>query len=617
MNDGGCTALLLALGLGFGSQDGIEEGPARGIIPDAEYERVLAAAPEAASVEPKAKRRLLIYSRCYGFIHSGIPYGKVAFSILGDKTGAWESELHDDLEVFEKENLARFDAIFFNNTNNEIFLPEDYESLGEEAKRAAEVVDARLKQNLLDYVAAGGGFAVLHAGVATFRKWPEFGELMGARFENHPWVSGSTVSLKVDDPDHPLAAALRDSALPRITDEIYQLAEPFSREDSRVLLSVDVEATEITPQAAAAFRREDRDFPMTYVRSYGKGRVYYNAFGHQHDVFWNPVVLRHWLDGIQFVLGDLEGDMTPSNPPASPGADFAWDQSEDSYALRRGGTTVWKLRRDREIGKAYFHPVSLLDGTKLTWLNPPDHVWHRGLWFEWKFIDGVNYWEEIPDKGRTEIPEFHANLADDFSARFRMTIDYRPPSGEAVLQERRLIRVLPPDADGTYRIDWTGTFRALSKDLLLDRTPPEDQPDGQSWGGYSGMSVRIAEEMREWRITDSEGREGLDCHRQPARWIRGDFAHGETGSEGGIAILDHPGNLRHPTPSFVVMPGKEAFVYYSPAPLFEEPLLLAAGKSLTLRYRIVVHAGRAEAEVIDREWEAFAHPAKPARVQDR
>jgi type 1 glutamine amidotransferase len=289
-----------------------EEG-ARGIIPDEEYALVLEAAPSRPRVVPRAPRRLLVYSRCFGYLHSAIPYGKVAFTLLGEKSGAWEAERHEDLEVFEAENLKRFDAVLFNNTNNEIFLPADYESLSEEAKKAAEVVDARLKQNLLDFVAGGKGFVVLHAGVATFRKWPEFGELMGARFENHPWNSGSTVALRVDDPTHPVAAAFRDDALPRITDEIYQLAAPFSRDNARVLMSVDLEKTEVTEQQEAAFRRADRDFAMSYVRSYGKGRVFYNAFGHQHEVFWNRVVLQHWLDGVQFALGDLEGDTTPSN----------------------------------------------------------------------------------------------------------------------------------------------------------------------------------------------------------------------------------------------------------------------------------------------------------------
>jgi uncharacterized protein len=53
---------------------------------------------------------------------------------------------------------------------------------------------------------------------------------------------------------------------------------------------------------------------VSWIRTYGKGRVFYCSLGHREEIFWNPVVLRHYLAGIQFAIGDLPADSTPSTP---------------------------------------------------------------------------------------------------------------------------------------------------------------------------------------------------------------------------------------------------------------------------------------------------------------
>jgi len=278
-----------------------------------EVKKIESAAPQKARVAPKEARRLLVFSRSWGYKHTAIPYGSTAVMMLAGKTGAFEAVVTYDAALFEKASLDRFDAVLFNNTNNEIFLPENYDALSEKEKRGADEIDARLKRNLVEFLREGGGLAVIHAGVASFRKWPEFGEIIGARFDNHPWNSGSKVTIKVDDPAHPLSQAFGSCPHLEISDEIYQLKENYSRDKVRVLISLDMDKTTVTPAQKKAIHRTDNDFPLSYVKSYGKGRVFYCALGHQHDIFWNPVILQHFLDGIQFVLGDLEGDVTPSN----------------------------------------------------------------------------------------------------------------------------------------------------------------------------------------------------------------------------------------------------------------------------------------------------------------
>ena len=141
---------------------------------------------------------------------------------------------------------------------------------------------------------------------------------------------------------------------------------------------------------------------------------------------------------------------------------------------------------------------------------------------------------------------------------------------------------------------------------MLNRTPLPGEPGGQSWGGYSGMSVRLAKETAGWRITDSEGRSGMECHGQPARWVGCEFVQTGANREAGIAILDHPKNLRHPAPSFIVLQEDIPFVFYSPALLFKESYTLLPGERLPLKYRILIYPGRAGKGHLDAEWKNYA-----------
>ena len=273
-----------------------------------EVKKIKSALPVKARVKPLKPRKLLIFSISWGYKHSAIPYGKKAFEIMGQKTKAFEPVVSDDLSNFEPGKIEQFDAILFNNTNNEIFLPENFDKLPAEQQAKAAKYDKLLKKSLVNYLKSGKGLAVTHAGVASFRKWPEYGNIIGARFENHPWNAGSTVTLKVEEPTHPVTLALPTPTF-EVTDEIYQVKAPYSREHLRVLVSID---TSKTNMKVKGIRRTDGDFAMTWIKHYGKGRVFYCAFGHQHPLFWNPMILQHHLDGIQYVLGDLKADATPS-----------------------------------------------------------------------------------------------------------------------------------------------------------------------------------------------------------------------------------------------------------------------------------------------------------------
>ncbi len=291
----------------------LKNAPATGagvLVPSLEeLDLIHKALPDSATVAAKKPRRLLVFSRAWGFKHSSIPYGMAAIQAMADKTGAFEVTLSSDPAMFEPLNLKQFDAVVLNNTNNEIFLPEKPDALAEKMKADAQDLDALLKRTFTAYLEGGGGLVVIHAGLASFRKWPEFGAIIGARFENHPWNAGSTVTLKIEDPDHPLMGAFPEKNFV-LTDEIYQFKAPYSRDDLRVLLSPDTKKTELR-RGKLAIRRKDDDFALSWIKNYDKGRVFYGALGHQHDIFWNPTMMRFYLDGIQFALGDLEADTAP------------------------------------------------------------------------------------------------------------------------------------------------------------------------------------------------------------------------------------------------------------------------------------------------------------------
>jgi len=122
----------------------------------------------------------------------------------------------------------------------------------------------------------------------------------------HPW--NEEVGVKLDEPDHPLLAAFGGKDF-RLTEEIFQFRDPYSRKKLRMLLSLDTKTTNMT---VPWIHRKDNDFALAWVRQYGKGRVFYCAFGHRTDIWWNPMILRFYLDGIQFATGDLPADTTPS-----------------------------------------------------------------------------------------------------------------------------------------------------------------------------------------------------------------------------------------------------------------------------------------------------------------
>jgi hypothetical protein len=301
--------------------------------------------------------------------------------------------------------------------------------------------------------------------------------------------------------------------------------------------------------------------------------------------------------------GDIVGEPAGSSAPGP--TTWNWRRSESSTALLHGDRVLWRFNYGPELPKPYFHPIATLDGRVLTWDPPPDHVWHHGLWFSWKYINGVNYWEHNAETGRpdgrTLWSEVQAETRDDNSAVISMKLSYQPAAdSRAVLKEERLIKISSPDAHPEYHIDWTSTFSAVET-VTLDRTPPK----AESSGGYAGLSVRFAKSFVERQASSLEGPITFDGgNRHRGRGVAREFNGFVDGVPVGLAFLDHPQNPRHPTPWYLV--GSPVMNYVNAAVLNDEPLTLDAGERLILRYRLIVHRDRWDANRLEFAYKNYA-----------
>jgi type 1 glutamine amidotransferase len=283
----------------------------RAQLTEQQAKRIDAAVPNVARVRAAKPRRVLIWNTPFMDTspHRGycIPQAEYAMRRLGERTGAFEPVVSDDVAMYRPENIKRFDAIILNNSSGPWIRPTP-KDMGkfDDYGRDVDAVERILRQSLLDYVANGGGIVAYHHAIGGNTHWPEFLNLLGAGYWGHPW--NEEVAIKLDEPDHPLLAAFAGRDI-RLAEEIFQFNEPYSRDRVRVLLSLDTKNTNMT---VPWIHRTDDDFALAWIKERGKGRVFYSAIGHRTEIWWNPQILRFYLDAIQFATGDLPADATPS-----------------------------------------------------------------------------------------------------------------------------------------------------------------------------------------------------------------------------------------------------------------------------------------------------------------
>ncbi|MFK7849483.1 MAG: ThuA domain-containing protein [Akkermansiaceae bacterium] len=282
--------------------------PLKESAPAGAAEKIAAALPEEAFAKPAEPRKLLVFSRTNGFRHKSIATGKVALAKMGEMTGAFEAVISDDLSNFEKDKIGEFDAICFLSTTKNPFSPNKAELLkmSDKDKAGAAEYEKQIKKSLMDYVKGGGGFVGIHAATDTFYEWAEYGEMINGYFDGHPWNAGKRVSIYVEpgNEDHPLTKMFGGERL-EFKEEIYQFKDPYDSSKVEMLLRLDPEKSD----KVKGMKRKDNDYGVGWARNWEDGKVFYCSIGHNHDMFWHPKVLAHYLAGIQWAMGDYKADL--------------------------------------------------------------------------------------------------------------------------------------------------------------------------------------------------------------------------------------------------------------------------------------------------------------------
>ena len=175
-------------------------------------------------------------------------------------------------------------------------------------------MDADQKAALLKFVRDDGkGFVASHVGSTAFMSWPEFGEMLGGRFDTHPW-GVTEAHVIVEDQGFPgmkFFAPVFD-----MREEFYQISG-FSTDKSRILMRLDTSNLDMKAQGVQA---ADAPYALTWAKMYGKGRVFYSALGHDATTWDNADIQRMYFEAIKWSLGLTDADVTPrpiaSTPPA-------------------------------------------------------------------------------------------------------------------------------------------------------------------------------------------------------------------------------------------------------------------------------------------------------------
>jgi uncharacterized protein len=246
----------------------------------------------AAQSAAPAKKHLLFIGEEKGYRHEAVSHAMATIERLGKQTGLWDTTLRTDTEALTKKkleynakNLNDFDAVLF-------YTGGDLE------------MDAQQKADFISFIHDDGkGFIGVHSATITFVNWPEYGDMIGGYYDEHPWLTFDAPII-VEDPNFPgMGQWPREFVL---RDEIYQMRN-YSREKVRVLMRLDVSKLDMTNKHV---HRTDGDFAVTWAKMYGKGRAYYTSLGHVEENWDKPEFQQMMTEAIKWAMGMENADLT-------------------------------------------------------------------------------------------------------------------------------------------------------------------------------------------------------------------------------------------------------------------------------------------------------------------
>lgn len=231
-----------------------------------------------------AQKTVLIYTRNgEGYVHENIEASVEALKKMV-KEHNMEADVSDDPADFTRENLARYDALIFSNTNNKAFTSDD--------QRLAFV----------HYMEAGGNFIGIHSACGSERNWPWFWAMLGGKFIRHPEFQ--EFDIKVIDKSHPSVSFLGDTW--HWDDECYYMN--YLNPANHVVLAADLTTVGDEKREEYPANIFGDLFPLAWCRETTHGRVFYTALGHEPEDYSEPKFVKHLWRGIRWVLED-EGEI--------------------------------------------------------------------------------------------------------------------------------------------------------------------------------------------------------------------------------------------------------------------------------------------------------------------
>lgn len=169
----------------------------------------------------------------------------------------------------------------------------------------------RQKSDLLSWIRSGKGFVGIHTATSAGYYWPQYGDMIGGYFDNHPWGI-TTARVRIEHPDFPGIQGY--VANPVVYDEHYSYLPPYSRDKVDVLASIDTRSIDMkSPEV----HRRDGDFPVAWIKSYGTGRVFYSDLGHPDSAWDDPRMLNMYVGAIKWAAG-LTGYPIRPHPQPKP-----------------------------------------------------------------------------------------------------------------------------------------------------------------------------------------------------------------------------------------------------------------------------------------------------------